>query len=67
MSNPKQVIITRHYQGSADAMSRAVQLLLNKSVRFDSQAKRGDSHDLTNDPTQQIVKNGPRTTEQENT
>jgi len=36
-------------------------------VLFDSQAKRGDPHDLTNDPPSEMTNNGPRKTEQENT
>ena len=36
-------------------------------VLFDSQAKRGDPHDLTNDPPSEMTNNGPRKTESEKT
>jgi hypothetical protein len=38
-----------------------------KFILFDSQAKRGDPHDLTNSSTAEVTKNGSRKTEQENT
>ncbi len=38
-----------------------------KFALFDSQARRGDPHDLTNDSTPKTVKNRPRKTEQERT
>jgi len=36
-------------------------------VLFDTQTSKGGPHDLTNDSTPKMVKNGPRTTEQEKT
>jgi hypothetical protein len=38
-----------------------------KFVLFDSQTRRGDTYDLTDDSTPKTTTNGPRTTEQENT
>jgi hypothetical protein len=38
-----------------------------KFILFDSQAKRGDPHDLMNGPTTEMTKNGQRTTEREKT
>jgi hypothetical protein len=34
---------------------------------FSSQARKGEQHDLTNDSTAEMVKNGPQKTEQEKT
>jgi hypothetical protein len=36
-------------------------------VLFDSQARRGDQHDLTNESTAEMAKHGPQNTESENT
>jgi len=38
-----------------------------KFVLFDSQARRGDPHDLTNGSTAEMTKNGSQTTESEKT
>ena len=49
-------------QGEADALTSVYRYVL-----FDSQAKRGDQHDLTSGSTAETAKNGPRKTEQEKT
>jgi hypothetical protein len=36
-------------------------------VLFDSHARKGDPHDLTNGSTAEMTKNGPRKTEREKT
>jgi len=56
------------YQSRADATPEAELSTLAAVYRYvllDSQARRGDPHDLTNDSTAEITKNGPRKTEQE--
>jgi hypothetical protein len=49
-------------QGEADTLAAVY-----KFVLFDSRARRGYPHDLTNGSTAEMAKNGPRKTEQENT
>jgi hypothetical protein len=57
--------ITRDYRPAPDDCARAVSLLLQ--APFDSQAKRGDPHDLTNGSTAEMAKNEPWKTERQKT
>jgi hypothetical protein len=41
--------------------------VIYRFVLFDSQARRGDQHDLTNESTAEMAKHGPQNTESENT
>jgi hypothetical protein len=38
-----------------------------KLILFNSRARRGDTHDLTQSSTTEMTKNGPQTTEREKT
>jgi hypothetical protein len=58
--------VSRDYKATPDDCARrALELLLKASLN--SQTRRGGSHDLTDNSTPKAVKNGPRTTEQEET
>jgi hypothetical protein len=60
MSSPRQAaIVSRDYRPTPDACTHALCLLLQTS--FNSQTRKGGSHDLTKVPTPKTVKK--RTTE----
>ena len=65
-SSITHVIYTPRPNTSAEA---EVDMLaaIYKFILFDSQAKRGDQHDLTENPTPKTTTNGSRTKEQEKT
>ena len=58
-------LISREYNPSPTACTRALKLLLKNSEVME--VMKGGPHDLTNASTTETVKNGPRKTEQENT
>jgi hypothetical protein len=60
-------IVYRSRAGTRPEAESAVLAAVYKFVLFDSQRKRGGTHDLTNKTTTEHVENGPRTTEKEKT
>jgi hypothetical protein len=65
-TNEAQIIYTPRPDATPQAELSAL-VAVYRYVLFNSQAKKGDPHELTNDLTAGIAKNGPRKTEQENT
>jgi hypothetical protein len=65
VDNPR-VTYTPHPDTAPEAELSALAAIY-KLVLSNSQAKRGDPHDLTNNTTTEHVENGPRTTEKEKT
>lgn len=64
MSGTRQAaVVVRDYRPVPDDCARALSLLLRPSFNF--QASKGGPHDLTENPTSETVKNGPRNTERE--
>jgi hypothetical protein len=58
------------YRSRADATPEAeldALAAVYKFVLFDSQARKGDQHDLTNSSTAEMTKNEPQKTEKEKT
>jgi hypothetical protein len=65
-SNAAQIAYVPRSDATHEAELSALSAVY-RYVLFDSQARRGDPHDLTNSSTAEMAKNGPRKTEQEKT
>ena len=66
MEKPLSIRYTPRLDATPEAELNALATVY-RYVLFDSQARRGDQHDLTNDSTTELAKQGPQKTESEKT